>query len=78
VRSLPQSRCDRLRRCPVDAYHRRREPRPWWRPAIKRKIDTVSFVIDGYEPGEELASTEDRRRDGADSWAFLLTLRIEP
>jgi hypothetical protein len=49
-----------------------------WRPAIKRKIDTVSFVIDGYEPGEELASTEDRRRDGADSWAFLLTLRIEP
>jgi hypothetical protein len=38
----------------------------------------VSFVIDGYELGEELASTKDRRRDGADSWAFLLTLRIEP
>jgi hypothetical protein len=49
-----------------------------WRPAIKRKMDAVSFVIDGYEPGEELASTEDRRRDGADNWAFLLTLRIEP
>ncbi len=42
-----------------------------------RKLDAVSFVIDGYEPGEELASTEGRRRDGADSWAFLLTLRIE-
>jgi hypothetical protein len=49
-----------------------------WRPAIKRKLDAVSSVIDGYEPGEELASTEDRRRNGADSWAFLLTLRIEP
>ena len=48
-----------------------------WRPAIKRTLDAVSFVIDGYAPGEELASTEDRRRDGADSWAFLLTLRIE-
>jgi hypothetical protein len=52
--------------------------RIWWRPAIRRKLDAVSFVIDGYAPGEELASTEDRRRDGADSWAFLLTLRIEP
>ena len=49
-----------------------------WRSGIKHKMDAVSFVIDGYEPGEELASTEDRRRDGADSWAFLLTLRIEP
>jgi hypothetical protein len=49
-----------------------------WCPAIKRKLDAVSFVIDGYELGEELASTKDRRRDGADSWAFLLTLRIEP
>jgi hypothetical protein len=49
-----------------------------WRPAIKRRLDAVSSVIDGYEPGERLASTEDRRRDDADSWAFLLTLRLGP
>jgi hypothetical protein len=49
-----------------------------WRPAITRKLDAVSSAIEGYEPGEEVASTEDRPRDGADSWAFLLTLPIEP
>jgi hypothetical protein len=49
-----------------------------WRPAIRHRLDAVSWVIDGYEPGEELACSEDRRPEGADSWAFLLTLQIEP
>jgi hypothetical protein len=48
-----------------------------WRPAIERMLGTGASVIEGYEPGEELASTQDRPRDGADAWAFLLTLRIE-
>jgi hypothetical protein len=48
-----------------------------WRPAIKRRLGAGASVIEGYEPGEELASTEDRPLDGAGTWAFLLTLRIE-
>jgi hypothetical protein len=50
-----------------------------WRPAIERRLaDGVSVAIDGFEPGEELSSTEDRPGDDAGSWAFVLTVRVEP
>lgn len=48
-----------------------------WRPAIMRRVDAVSFAVEGYETGQELASTEDRPIEGPENWAFVLTLRIE-
>jgi hypothetical protein len=49
-----------------------------WRPAMGRGLaDGVSVAIDGYGPGEELGSTEDRPSGDAGSWAFVLTLRVE-
>jgi hypothetical protein len=50
-----------------------------WRPAVERRLaDGVSVAIDGFEPGEELSSTEDRPSGDAGSWAFLLTVRVDP
>lgn len=55
-----------------------------WRPALLREVGEGSFIVEGYGPGDELSSTEDRPGqdldDGAgqapDDWAFELTVWV--
>jgi hypothetical protein len=47
-----------------------------WRPAVLRHVGDVLWAVDGYGPGTELDSTDNRPlRDEPDSWAFELTIR---
>ena len=47
-----------------------------WHPAVLRRISDAGSAIEGYGPGRELESTEDRPPDGPAAWALELTMWV--
>ncbi len=45
-----------------------------WRRATERAVDDVVTLIDDYEPGVSLESTDDRPDDSSASWAFVFAV----